>query len=79
MPNRLLACALAALVTLSMPGHAGLEETASKSNVVRHTIQSFDLTSSRLPSDVACAALSSVFVESGFDIKVANKDAGSLA
>lgn len=63
------------LATL-LTGCAGFESAMSKYNVERHTVQSFDLTSTRLRGDSAFAALTSVFVERGFDIKVSNKESG---
>ena len=48
-------------------------------NVDKQTVQSFEIPSAKLKGDAAIGALTAIFVERGFDIKVSNKEGGIVS
>jgi len=71
MISRRFALASASLA-LALSGCANL-------NVDRQTVQSFEITTTKLRSDAAFGALTTVFVDRGFDVKVSNKEGGIVS
>lgn len=70
--RRELAVLIAAGLPLALTGCASL-------NVDKHAVQSFEITTNKIRSDAAFSALTTVFVERGFDVKVSNKDGGIVS
>lgn len=48
-------------------------------NVDKQTVQSFEFTTTKLRADAAFGALTTVFVDKGFDVKVSNRDGGIVS
>lgn len=48
-------------------------------NVEKQSVQSFEIPSTKLKGDAAIGALTAIFVERGFDIKVSNKEGGIVS
>ncbi len=63
---------LACSAVLGLTACAGMD-------VSRQTVQSFELTTARLRGDAAFGALTAVFVDRGFDVKVTNKEGGVVS
>lgn len=72
--RKLTVAVLATPVFLSSCADMG--QFANKYEVTRQTVQSFEITTTRLRGDAAFGAITSVFVDRGFDVKVSNKEAG---
>lgn len=71
MIGRRMALVSGSLV-LTLSGCAGL-------NVDKQSVQSFEITTAKLRSDAAFGALTTVFVDRGFDIKVSNREGGIVS
>lgn len=77
MIRRSVAKGLAVLSLTSVLGACGsMNDLAAQYEVRKQAIQSFEITTTKLKGDAAFGALTSVFVERGFDIKISNKEGG---
>jgi hypothetical protein len=67
---------LLALFCIGMTACAQMDDAISKYDLNKQSVQSFEITTQKLRSDTAFAALTSTFIERGFDVKTSNKDGG---